>query len=236
MAGMENQEILMAFRLLDLFCGAGGAAMGYHRAGFEVVGVDINSQPHYPFDFHQADALTYPLDGFDAIHASPPCQAYSVSTIEFRSKGKKYPDLLATTRFKLRESLYVIENVSPAPLQDSFVLCGTMFGLKTLRHRRFECNWDLGTLISICSHKGSVKNGDYIQAVGHGQLTPTHAIKFKHAKTIKEAWSFGLGIDWMTVSELSQAIPPAYTEFIGDQLIKLLSQSSQDERSGRGKG
>ena len=126
-------------RLLDLFCGAGGAAMGYHRAGFDVVGVDINPQPHYPFAFHQADALEYPLAGFDAIHASPPCQRFSTMTQRWaRSSSRPGPD--EPTRSRLRESMlpYVIENVAGAPLVGPIRLCGSSFGLPVRRHRLFE--------------------------------------------------------------------------------------------------
>ena len=113
-------------RLLDLFCGAGGAAMGYHRAGFEVVGVDINPQPHYPFEFHQADAMTYPLEGFDVIHASPECQEYSIT----RSlKTHIFSACLPEVRIMLKLSglPYVIENVPGAPMENYLILCGTMF-------------------------------------------------------------------------------------------------------------
>lgn len=127
-------------RLLDLFCGAGGSAVGYARAGFEVVGVDLKSQPRYPFEFHQADAMTYPLDGFDAIHASPPCQAYSVAQ---KLQGNLHPDLIGPTRFRLTESgkPYVIENVVGAPLLKPTLLQGTMFGLRTERKRLFETSF-----------------------------------------------------------------------------------------------
>src|SRR5512146_881208 len=123
---------MAAPRLLDLFCGAGGAAMGYHRACFEVVGVDINPQPHYPFEFHQADALTYPLDGFDVIHASPPCQDYTIASLYHRMNGKTYPDLIEPTRKHLMRSssVWVMENVPGAPLINPIMLCGSMFGLE----------------------------------------------------------------------------------------------------------
>jgi hypothetical protein len=116
-------------RLLDLFCGAGGAAVGYHRAGFDVVGVDINPQPRYPFEFHQADAMTFPLDGFDAIHASPPCQAYSHGTPP--DKRSNHPDLLDATRDRLNAAglPWVIENVPRAPLRSPVILCGSQFDL-----------------------------------------------------------------------------------------------------------
>lgn len=111
-------------RLLDLFCGAGGAAAGYHRAGFDVVGVDINPQPNYPFEFHQADAMTFPLDGFDAIHASPPCQRYSRMSTSRPTLAATYPDLVAPIRERIERGPYVIENVPGAPLVDPLVLCG----------------------------------------------------------------------------------------------------------------
>ena len=128
-------------RLLDLFCKAGGGAMGYVRAGFEVIGVDIKPQPHYPFEFHQGDAMTYPLEGFDAYHASPPCQRYSRT--KSLHPGCKYPDLLAQTRNLLIATgkPWVIENVVGAPFQHWIMLCGMMFGLRTYRHRRFETSF-----------------------------------------------------------------------------------------------
>ena len=126
-------------RLLDLFCGAGGAAMGYHRAGFDVVGVDIAPQPRYPFEFHQADAMTFPLDGFDAIHASPPCQAYSRLRHLPWLAGKEYPLLLTPTweRLATHGVPWVIENVADAPMPYSIVVCGWTIGLPIYRHRRF---------------------------------------------------------------------------------------------------
>ena len=136
-------------RLLDLFCGAGGAGMGYHQAGFEVVGVDSSPQPSFPFEFHQSDV--FDLDenwvaGFDVIHASPPCQAFS--TIG-KFHGKDYPDLIAPTRALLARTgrLTIIENVPGAPLISPVLLCGTMFpGLRVIKHRLFECNFLVPTL------------------------------------------------------------------------------------------
>ena len=133
-------------RLLDLFCGAGGAGMGYHRAGFDVVGVDLNPQPRYPFEFHQADALDYAREHgreFDAIHASPPCQAYSLASRQWRIRGRKYPVLIAKTRELLNAMAkpFVIENVPGAPLINPTVLYGTMFGLMTMRPRLFETSF-----------------------------------------------------------------------------------------------
>ena len=136
---------MATFRLLDLFCGAGGAAVGYHQMGFEVVGVDIALQPNYPFPFIQADALTLDqcfLAAFDVIHASPPCQAYSDLAAR-NGNGDSWPKLIEPIRTMLSDvgKPYVIENVDGAPLQDYIVLCGTMFpGLRVLRHRLFESN------------------------------------------------------------------------------------------------
>ena len=201
-------------RILDLFCGAGGAAMGYHRAGFEVVGVDINPQPHYPFEFHQADALTYPLEGFDAYHASPPCQAYSdaIRMVEGRA-GRKlkgdYPKLIEPTRQRLTAmgKPYVIENVKNAPLTIDIVLCGTMFGLRIIRHRYFEAPWYNWQLLPPCNHADV--------------YDPWHEDWLKQKEKMLEA----MKINWtMTRPEVREAIPPAYTEYIGKELMKVLCQ------------
>lgn len=135
-------------RLLDLFCGAGGAAEGYRRAGFEVVGIDIEPQPHYPFEFHRGDAieLGYELlgrGGFVAVHASPPCQAWS--DLAYRT-GRSYPELIEPVRALMQwyKLPCVIENVEGAPLINPITLCGVMFkGLRVLRHRLFECSFPI---------------------------------------------------------------------------------------------
>ena len=129
-------------RILDLFCGAGGAGMGYHRAGFDVVGVDISPQPNYPFEFYRGDALEYLAsygDRFDAIHASPPCQSSSALT-KGTNKGRHYPDLIPATREALTrfDVPTVIENVQGSDLRRDVTLCGEMFGLGVIRHRYFE--------------------------------------------------------------------------------------------------
>lgn len=205
--------------LLDLFCGAGGCAMGYHRAGFDVVGVDIKKQPRYPFRFIQGDAMEYLANkrgrGFQVIHASPPCQRYSEVT---RANGNQenYPDLVAPCRDLLAAigKPWVIENVPFAPLGISVMLCGTYFGLRVIRHRLFESSRMLMSPGRSCSHppRGAVgragvrgkKVGDWISVAGDVD---------------RKVASHAMGIDWMTRHELAQAIPPAYTEFIGRQLI-----------------
>jgi DNA (cytosine-5)-methyltransferase 1 len=210
-------------RLLDLFCGAGGAAMGYWMAGFEVVGVDIVDQPNYPFEFHQADALTFPLDGFDAVHASPPCQRYSAAA-EIHDSSEDHPDLIGPMRQRLTDwgGPWVMENVERAPMSKSLVLCGSMFDLGVRRHRLFESN--LLLLSQPCgSHElwyASVFGGRCV-----GRQRVTHAgpgirsqtwDKFPdELATAREA----MEIDWMTLDELSEAIPPVYTQHIGEQLI-----------------
>ncbi|MFE4469526.1 hypothetical protein ACFRFH_11995 [Leifsonia sp. NPDC056824] len=223
-------------RLLDLFCCAGGAGMGYHRAGFDVVGVDIDPQPNYPFEFHQGDALEYLRHHrhvFDAVHASPPCQLYSTTANAHDASG--HPDLVEPTRGAILEAglPYVIENVEGAPLVDPLLLCGTMFGLRApdvddvplalRRHRLFESNvWLMGA--GGCAHDNTQVAGSY---TGGRHRTPEHRDNparrggYTPAKSVRAAL---LGIDWkMTEHELAQAIPPAYTEFIGAQLIEALA-------------
>lgn len=206
-------------RLLDLFCGAGGAAMGYHRAGFEVVGVDIKKQPRYPFEFHQADALEFLAHtqaGFAAIHASPPCQGYSVT--RFFTDRTEYADLLPPTRELLTaQSLpWVIENVPGAPMRADFKLCGCMFDLPKLRRERwFETSWGGFAMRQPCHHPEPV-----ISVAGHD--VPSHYRKF-HGPVSLDARKQAMGIDWMNRDELGEAIPPAYTQFIGEQLLAHLA-------------
>ena len=199
------------YRVLDLFCGAGGAAMGYHRAGFEVIGVDIRPQPHYPFEFFQADALAFPLDGYDAIHASPPCQKYSIMNNIHKAQNR-HPDYIADIRERLLKisKPYIIENVWKSPLKTHLMLCGTMFGLKIICHRYFECSFPTPILTTCCNHQD-------IFDPWHGDGRTAN--KFREA----------MGIDWMPMGggrhregTIGEAIPPPYTEWIGKHLIKYL--------------
>lgn len=199
-------------RILDLFCCAGGAGMGYHRAGFDVVGVDIDPQPNYPFPFHQGDALKFLRahgHEFDAIHASPPCQAYSETQ---KLQGNDHPELIPPIREALKALglPWIIENVPGSPLIDPVELCGGMFGLHTYRHRLFETSFPL-TAPAHPEHTArqtkmgrKPKDGEFIHVVGN----------FSGVAYAREA----MDIDWMNRDEMAQAIPPAYTQFIGWQL------------------
>jgi len=204
-------------RLLDLFCGAGGCAVGYDRAGFDVVGVDSAPQKRYPFEFHQADAMTWSLDGYDVIHASPPCQMYSL--LNARHGYKHTVDLVDPIRQRLIAAgvPHIIENVPGAPLHNYTLLCGTMFGLRTIRHRLFECSIGPFMAPRSCCHtvrsstkkrKEQLAEGLFISVTGNvGSYVGVPC----------------MGIDWMHGDELSQAIPPAYTEYIGTQLLAALA-------------
>jgi DNA (cytosine-5)-methyltransferase 1 len=215
----------MTLRVLDLFCGAGGAAMGYHQAGFEVVGVDIIPQKRYPFEFHQADALTFPLDGFDLIHASPPCHEYSTGTQHRKNAGIVYPDLLPKTQELLRKSNlpYVIENVPGALklLKSPIMLCGGMFGLGVMRHRYFESNLPLESPEHNCN--GHLIDRDAVSVTRHGP--PIRWYKKNPGATFNvKIWHDAMEIDWMNRNQLTQAIPPAYTRYIGNQILKILER------------
>ena len=204
-------------RALDLFCCAGGASVGLSRAGFDVVGVDIDVQPRYPFEFHQADALKFPLNDFDFIWASPPCQRFCA--LNTREDLSGYPDLIEPVRTRLIASgkPFIIENVPGAPVRRDVVLCGAMFGLRSYRHRHFECSFP-------------VAQPDH----------PKHVVRVnRRGENRREHWARGgfltitgdvgtycgpeaMGIDWMSGNEMSEAIPPAYAEFIGRAALQQL--------------
>jgi DNA (cytosine-5)-methyltransferase 1 len=218
-------------RLLDLFCGAGGAAMGYARAGWEVVGVDLVPQPHFPFEFIQADAIEYLSEtgaaGFDHVHASPPCQAYSRLRYLPWLRDKEYWDSIPPTRAALVAigKPYTMENVEGAPV-DGITLCGQMFGLE----------WDDGT--PLYRHR-LFESTEFMLAPGHPKHTKTlvSGRLLKGRARLNNGYVIGghqnglramgaMGIDWMTGNELSQAIPPAYTEWIGAQLLASLERAA----------
>jgi DNA (cytosine-5)-methyltransferase 1 len=223
---------------LDLYCGGGGVAVGYARAGLEVVGVDYKNQPDYPFEFHRADAIAFLREHghkFDFIHASPPCQRYTHGNVA-GTQAEKHPDLIGPTREAILETgkPYVIENVSRAPLIDPLVLCGSMFDLTAVdedgvllhlkRHRLFESNIALSAP-KPCAHPrgvqwagsygGARRDKDEARHVRHGGYVPSKA---KQQEL--------LGIDWMTESRMYQAIPPTYTEWIGLQVLVALDRAA----------
>jgi DNA (cytosine-5)-methyltransferase 1 len=210
-------------RLLDLFCCAGGAAAGYHRAGFHVTGVDINPQPNYPHLFVQADAidfLTRNWRHFDAIHMSPPCQHWT--PLHARHPGKEYPTLIDASRSAAETTglPYVIENVMSAPLRKdlSIVLCADNMGLRTVRHRRFE--YGGGLVLQQPPHRP------------HRARTATSRRRERwargwHVSITGDVGTYvgpeAMGIDWMAGNELCEAIPPVFTEHIGRQLMSVLT-------------
>lgn len=232
----------MKLRALDLFCCAGGAAMGLHRAGFEVVGVDIEPQKRYPFEFHQADALTFPTDGFDFIWASPPCQFGTA--LKTMHNAKPHENFIPQTRAKLIASglPYCIENVEGARehLIAPIKLCGTMFGLGVgdadlQRHRYFELSHPIlltpqcqhGRRATIGVYGGHVRNRKRARTIGiYGEGCRDSRRKFDRgvADFSIEEGKEAMGIDWMTTAELSQAIPPAYSEYLGRHFIEVLQE------------
>lgn len=213
-------------RLLDLFCGAGGAAVGYARAGFEVLGVDIQEQSNYPFEFAQADALEIlenedSLKGFDVIHASPPCHDHSRSRNSAGLDGSGWMLGATLDALKAYDRPWIVENVEGAPMPSAVELCGASFGLGASgmdlpRHRWFQTSFPL--MVPPCSHRPGKTMGVY----GHG-TNAWHRKKLGRNLTVAEMKE-AMGIDWMTRDELTQAIPPAFTEWIGKQLIEQLEQ------------
>jgi DNA (cytosine-5)-methyltransferase 1 len=212
-------------RLLDLFCCQGGAGMGYSRTGFDVLGIDVEPQPRYPFPFHCDDAIHALEDylefggGFAAIHASPPCQAHSnmrhLSTNE-------HPDLVARTRELLKDTglPYVIENVIGAPLVNPVQLCGSSFGLGVQRHRLFECSFPV--MAPPCAHGQQEKRYRVFQR-GEWYLSPVAHVWGRGGGKAMGEWPEAMGIDWMDSAGLAQAVPPAMTEHIGGYLMAHLN-------------
>lgn len=211
-------------RLLDLFCGpdGGGASMGYYLAGFDVVGVDIAKRGRYPFPYFQADALEFVDEyghDFDAIHASPPCQAFTNAQ---RIRQNEHPDLITPLRPLLDETgvPYVIENVVGAPLIEPLQLCGAMFGLRTYRHRLFETSWPLSQpdhpehVAPLTKMGRPPKDGEFMHVVGN----------FSGAAEGRKA----MGMPWASRDGLREAIPPAYTAYIGTHLLLHMTEPERD--------
>jgi DNA (cytosine-5)-methyltransferase 1 len=208
-------------KLLDLFCCQGGAAMGYHWAGFDVTGVDIDPQPRYPFGFVQADAMTFPINGFDAVHASPPCQDHTRSYLP-RKHGTGW--MLAATRERLIASglPWVIENVPGAPMRADLKLCGCMFGLPRLKRERwFETSWHAFEWRNPCHHPEPV-----VTVAGHGIPSGSWYLGRTDGAEYSRLAREAMGIGWMTRDGLAQAIPPAYTEHVGRMLISAMEAAA----------
>ena len=213
---LETREA--GVKVLDLFCGAGGAAMGLHRAWpeAEIVGVDIAPQKHYPFEFRLADATSYPLEGFQFIWASPPCQDHMQTP--HRKHGTGW--MLPKTRERLvgADCHWAIENVEGAPLRPDYILCGCQFGLPNLRRVRwFETSWNGFSLLHTHNHEAQC-----ISVVGRGTPSWVRKKLGRRCPSIHE-YRAAMGIDWMNRYELSQAIPPAYSEFIGRAALKVMA-------------
>lgn len=218
-------------KLLDLYCCAGGCSAGYSRAGFAVTGIDSKEQPNYPFLFKRADAIKFLLENghrYDAIAASPPCQRYSKAATIHGNAGA-HPDLVHATRAALLkiDRPFIMENVKDAPLLDAITLCGTMFNLRVFRHRIFESSPGL-VLVAPQHHPKhwgeTAPRGAYDRGQGRGGYVCVVGNNFDRALGAK-----AMGIDWpMTRKELSQAIPPAYTEFLGKQLLAYITGRNPD--------
>jgi DNA (cytosine-5)-methyltransferase 1 len=217
---------MSAPRALDLFCGAGGASAGLAAAGFDVVGIDIREQRSYvhPGRFIRADALAPPVDPreFDFIWASPPCQAFSSAAgFQRQHLGKRYPDLIAATRALLAASgaLTCIENVPQAPIRCDLALDGTMFrDLKVIRRRHFELNFPAPFALGFDA-RGHVLRHGWSCVVGNGTCS---WLRKKGVRTRNADHRKAMGIDWMPRDRLSQAVPPAYAEFIGRAVLRQL--------------
>jgi hypothetical protein len=234
-AGTGKIKAMGKIRLLDLCCGAGGCSVGYKQAAeelgleIEIIGIDNADQPNYPFYFEKADAVQFfnwNAGYFTHIHASPPCQAFCCNSKEKRLNDLQYGS--GRILYQLRSLMYdaglpgVIENVVGAPLCRDFDLEGRMFGLKVIRRRIFETvNW-FAMKPGYGQYRGTVLHGDLVSVYGHGHMISRNGSKFKVAgSTCREMRSSATGIDWMTTKEMTQAIPPAYTKYIGSEFLKI---------------
>ena len=216
-------------RLLDLFCGAGGCSVGYDRAGFDVTGVDIEDHPDYPFPFMREDArdvlwalIKGEIGPFDVVHASPPCQAFTAYRRRGDGVGNNYPDLIYTVRTLLNRwgGTYVIENVPGAPLVNPVQFCGSSFGLDVRRHRLFESNAPL--MAPPCIH--GTQRPRFAQATNRANLRKTVEVGVWRIPLAVQQRA--MGIDWMTLEDLTEAVPPAFTEHIGGQILDQMERAA----------
>jgi DNA (cytosine-5)-methyltransferase 1 len=218
-------------RILDLFCCQGGAGTGYHRAGFDVVGVDIDPQPNYPYEFHQGDALVFLKEHgheFDAIHASPPCQSFlNLGKVNIAlGRDYDYPNLIGPTREMLEEigKPYVIENVQDARshMVDPVRICGTGLGRPLRRHRLFESNIPLEGV--PCDHGAFTEPKYWTGWRPKGEKRLSTVVQVYGNAGGQHEWPDAMGIDWMDRHGFVEAVPPSYTEHIGRQLIDHLTR------------
>lgn len=210
-------------KILDLYCGAGGASMGISQAGHEVDGIDIESQPDYPFTFYQGDAIQFLQtlikrlpNHFDAYFASPPCQSYSYATTQWKNLGYEYPDLISITRELLLQTgkPFVIENVVGAPIRKDLMLCGSMFmenrKYEVRRHRIFEIHGFEVPQPDHKKHTGRVGDGRVISVFGHGG-----GVRYNHCTSRLDIWREAMNVPWMTKRRsITESIPPDYTKYI----------------------
>jgi DNA (cytosine-5)-methyltransferase 1 len=209
---------MTAPRLLDAFCGAGGAGMGYSRAGFDVTGVDIKPMPNYPFTFVQADTLDYLREHghkFDVIHTSPPCQDYSAMRRATQTRHERLIDDVRTELLKTGKP-YAIENVEGADLKNPLLLCGTMFGLRVRRHRLFETSPAIYFPPAACDCRNGVRDGRLVGQMLSGKVAPGRTPRHGYTEADRRE---AIGVPWMTTMEARQAIPPEYTRWLGEQFL-----------------
>lgn len=237
----------MTMKVLDLFCGGGGATTGMKHWGVDVFGVDIEEQPEYPgshdlFHFLQADMMKLTIEylqRFDFIWASPPCQAYSFAAHRWRNSGRVWPDLVSGTRDLLNSARvpYCIENVAGAPIRHDLMLCGEMFGLKVIRHRYFEFEGFECAQPIHAKHRGMVKDGFYVTVAGNGGDYAGHnfcKLNDLDGANQLETWQYAMGIDWIQNKKtLRQAVPPAYSEYIMGEFAAAVDARFFDEERQR---
>lgn len=208
-------------KCLDLFCGVGGAAQGLNNSGFDkIIGIDKESQPEYPFEFHKYDifnmpsnVLNYLINWADLIWSSPPCQLFSFGSVKHINRGKKYPDLIEPTRKLLlsSEKPFIIENVPRAPIRKDLILCGEMFKIRVIRHRHFEIEGFKVPQPKHIKHAGTVKDKYYVSCAGHGG----------HGSNRLEDWQNAMEIHWTrNKKSIAEAVPPKYSQYIGEWFLK----------------